>query len=82
MVRGYSLRNSAFRTAMASVIVLRRDGTLSQHPLIIPQTRLESWGWLGRGGRRPLSIEWTPVIQPCSENGTRPAKTYDKISRQ
>ena len=51
--RGFS---SASRAVMTSAIVLRRAGSLCQHPSIISHTLLESSGWLGRGGRRPFSI--------------------------
>jgi len=56
-VHNHSQFNSVLRTAITSAIILRRDGTLSQHPLIISHTRSESSGWSGQGGRRPSNIE-------------------------
>ena len=66
---------SASRMATTSAIVLRCAGSPFQHPLIIPHTRSESSGQLGRAGRRPVDTEWTPVATVPSENGPRPAKT-------
>jgi hypothetical protein len=50
-------RNSVSRTETASVIVILCDGACSQQLLIMSQTRSESSGLSGRGGRVPPSIK-------------------------